>query len=216
MLKGLVFFDLDSTLCKLEGLDYLAELKGVGEKVRQMTFKAMNGDLDYEKVMKIKMDLLRPSKQDLLEFSKKYLENITPGASEVVESLKKAGIKPFIITGNFRQPALAVARKIGIDDKDVFANEVIFDEKGEYKTADFSNPLFKTEGKRVVVQSVLANFPSLKSFFVGDGSTDLAVKGVVDYFIGFGGIVVREKVKKGSDFYVYSLKEVLETVLKFV
>jgi phosphoserine phosphatase len=37
---------------------------------------------------------------------------------------------------------------------------------------------------------------------IGDGASDLATRPVVDLFVGFGGIVSREKVKNGADIFV--------------
>jgi hypothetical protein len=39
---------------------------------------------------------------------------------------------------------------------------------------------------------------------VGDGASDLATRGVVDLFVGFGGVVAREKVRAGSDVFIAS------------
>ena len=216
MKKRIVFFDLDSTLCALEGLDFLAEMKGVGDKVKVLTEKSMNGELDYEEVMRIKLELIAPSQQDLERLAEKYLENITEGASEAVSVLKKLGFEVFMVTGNFYEPALAVAKKVGIKKENVFASKVFLDENGNYKGVDFNQPLFKTKGKAVVVKKILENFPESISFFVGDGSTDLAVKGIVDYFVGFGGVVERERVKKQADFFAHSFDEVVKIIEKVV
>ena len=50
-----VFFDLDSTLSKIEGLDWIAEKKGVGERMKEITRKAMNGEMDIPSALKEKM-----------------------------------------------------------------------------------------------------------------------------------------------------------------
>ena len=40
---------------------------------------------------------------------------------------------------------------------------------------------------------------------VGDGSSDLATQSVVDLFIGYGGVIARDKVKAESDVFVQNL-----------
>ena len=39
---------------------------------------------------------------------------------------------------------------------------------------------------------------------VGDGASDLATRGVVDLFVGYGGVVARQKVKDEADVFVGS------------
>ena len=46
----LVFFDCDSTLSSIEGIDELARSKGKAERVGLLTNKAMDGELDLADV----------------------------------------------------------------------------------------------------------------------------------------------------------------------
>ncbi len=48
---------------------------------------------------------------------------------------------------------------------------------------------------------------------IGDGISDLETKPDVDLMIGFGGVVEREKVKKGADLW---LNRTLPTLLKIL
>ena len=47
---------------------------------------------------------------------------------------------------------------------------------------------------------------------VGDGVTDMHAKPPADAFIGFGGVVVREKVRDGADWFVTDLSELLDVL----
>jgi hypothetical protein len=47
---------------------------------------------------------------------------------------------------------------------------------------------------------------------VGDGASDLEVKGDADMVIGFGRYAVRPKVKAGADAFIMSLAELPELV----
>jgi hypothetical protein len=59
-----------------------------------------------------------------------------------------------------------------------------------------------SSGKLAIIQS-LANGKHGRRLMVGDGASDLATKPVVDLFVGFGGIVAREKVKNEADVFVH-------------
>jgi phosphoserine phosphatase len=40
---------------------------------------------------------------------------------------------------------------------------------------------------------------------VGDGSSDLATRSVVDLFAGFGGVIARERVQREADVFIQTL-----------
>jgi phosphoserine phosphatase len=46
--RRLVVFDMDSTLIEAEVIDELAKRAGVGEKVAEITERAMRGELDFQ------------------------------------------------------------------------------------------------------------------------------------------------------------------------
>ena len=66
-------------------------------------------------------------------------------------------------------------------------------------------------GKRAVVESLALRRPLLA---VGDGSTDLAMRPVVDRFICFTGFVTREMVAQQADGTVGSFDELVGVVLE--
>ena len=50
--KRVVVFDCDSTIIQQEVIDELAEVAGVGQNVKAMTQKAMNGELDFNEALR--------------------------------------------------------------------------------------------------------------------------------------------------------------------
>jgi len=47
---------------------------------------------------------------------------------------------------------------------------------------------------------------------IGDGATDMQARPPADAFIGYGGVAVREKVKQGADWFVYSFDDLLKAI----
>jgi soluble P-type ATPase len=47
---------------------------------------------------------------------------------------------------------------------------------------------------------------------VGDGATDMQARPPAEAFIGYGGVAVRDAVRKGADWYVYDFKDMIEVV----
>lgn len=72
----LIFFDCDSTLSTIEGIDELAKLKGKEGRVSILTDKAMNGDLDLSEVYGKRLKL-----SDRRAASSRPLSSVTPRRS---------------------------------------------------------------------------------------------------------------------------------------
>lgn len=198
-----IFFDVDSTLVDFEGLDYLAQLKGLGDELSKITSQAMNGELAMNQAMNLKMEKIRPSLQEMKHLGEKYIECLVPGAVETLNQLKQRGYGIWLITGNFLPAVHILARHLNIAPENVLANEIFFDEGGKYLGYDAKHPLANNGGKAMLIREIVGELElSDETIMVGDSATDLEAKSVVDLFIGFGGVVERESVQKNADLYI--------------
>lgn len=211
----LIFFDCDSTLSAIEGVDELARLKGKEWRVGLLTQKAMNGDLDLREVYGKRLKAIRPTRGQLTQIEQMYWDSMVPDAAEVVAALHYLGKKVFIISGGLAEPVRGFGKKLGVPPERVRAVELEFNElSGEWwKYYDQSaqtttsylayedSPLTISAGKPQIVKE-LAGDQWGRKLFIGDGMSDLHTKGNVDLFVGFGGVARREKVENGSDVYV--------------
>lgn len=195
-----IFFDCDSTLIDIESLDVLGERMGCGDEVRRLTELAMSGSLPMEDVFKRKMDLMRPTRSDVLSIAELCRTRLVLGAIEVVRVLQEAGKRVFLVSSNFQVIVDVVAEVLGIPFENVIANDIYFTADGSYAGISESSPLCRTTGKAEIVRTHLR--VGEKSVFVGDGMTDASTVGIVDLFIGYGGVVVRDAVREKSDVYV--------------
>lgn len=195
-----VFFDCDSTLISIESLDELGKMMGVGDEVRKLTQLSMDGAALTEDVFKKKMDLIAPSSADVAAIAELCTRMLVPGAREVVEELHKAGKRVFLVSSNFHAIVDSVAGVLGIPENRIVANDIYFSGDGKYAGINEASPLCRQNGKGEVVQQFLRE--GEKSAFVGDGMVDASTQGIVDLFVGFGGVVVREKVREKADVYI--------------
>lgn len=195
-----VFFDLDSTLARIEGLDYLAIRLGLAPALAEITRQAMNGEIPMRRALTHKLAALKPSRRDLTALAQIYLNNLTPGAKSTLKELKQQGYLTWLISGNFHPAASIVARHLEIAQKRVLANRLIFARGGEYQNFDATQPLANNGGKALLIAA--HTDPADLVFMVGDGATDLETQGVVDLFIGFGGVVKRGSIAKNAQIYV--------------
>lgn len=193
-----VIFDCDSTLTKIEGIDELAAFVNLKDKISTLTRKAMEGELSFEDVFHQRLSLLTPSKHYLEKLADLYLANLTEDAKETVAALKYLGKKVYLVSGGYTPSLLKMAFELGIPAKNVFANDLIFDLKGNF-VSHIEGPLIRNHGKLQIVRQI----PGRK-VMIGDGITDLESKYLVDLFLGYGGVTVRKKVEDESDIFIYS------------
>ena len=207
-----VVLDVDSTLCGIEGIDWLAARRGpgAGARIAELTDRAMNGDLALDAVYGERLGAVRPSRDDLAALAAAYASALAPGAEDAIRRMRAAGRRIVLVSGGIRNAILPVARRLGIDETDVHAVNVLVDDAGEYETYDAHSPMTTAEGKRSVV-AALALPRRLAA--VGDGATDLAIRPVADAFIAFTGYVRREPVVAGADAVVDSFDQLVELVL---
>jgi phosphoserine phosphatase len=213
-----VFFDCESTLTTIEGIDELARIKGQFEYISELTRKAMNGEIEFEAVYNERLKVLKPTRADLRLIARAYCQNVVPNAKEVISALKAGGCEVSIISGGLQQAIMKFARWLGVPSTNVRAVPVKFDElSGEWWRFDQTKyggnpeehfidisptPLVETEGKRDVIKELAGE--EKRTMFVGDGITDLEARGAVNLFVGFGGVVHRERVAEEADVFIES------------
>lgn len=206
-----IIFDVDSTLCRIEGIEWLARKRGpeVFSRVNEVTERAMRGELEFDGVYAARLEVVRPTSAEVAELGAAYVENIAPGADEAVEKLRDDGVRLLIVSGGLLPPVLHLAAHLGIDAKDVHAVDIHFNEKGDYSGFDHENPCTRNLGKRTVISSIDLPLPSL---IIGDGMTDAEVKPAVDAFGAFTGAVRREKILALADFEITSFSQLFEHI----
>lgn len=195
-----VVFDVDSTLVDIEGLDWLADYKNIGDSVKELTNQSMNGTMDFQQAMTQKMEALAPSRAEFDLLGHIYCEHLVDGAQEVVSTLQTMGKEVWLLTGNFRPAVEKLAKKLNIPFNHILCNDVYFDAYGAYKGFDMTNELTHNGGKAQKMKQIAQS--NKKIVFIGDGATDLEAKNEVSLFIGFGGIVRRPNVHAGADVYI--------------
>ena len=213
----LIFFDCDSTLSTIEGIDELAKLKGKEWRVGLLTQKAMDGDLDLREVYGKRLAAIKPTRGQLKAIEERYWETIVPDAQAVVNALRFLGKQIFIISGGLAEPVRGFGKRLGVPPENIRAVELEYNElsgdwwryhdpqtQNRQQYLDYNQgPLTVTSGKPEIIKE-LAGARHGRRLMIGDGSSDLATRSVVDLFVGFGGVVAREKVRRDSDVFVAS------------
>ncbi|XP_077291634.1 phosphoserine phosphatase isoform X2 [Arctopsyche grandis] len=207
-----VCFDVDSTVIKEEGIDELAKFCGKGEEVTRLTKEAMKGAMTFQEALKLRLNIINPSLQQIKEFIKQHPSSLTPGIKNLIEVLQNRGVPVYLVSGGFRCLIGPVAEQLGIPLENIFANRLKFFFNGDYAGFDENEPTSRTGGKGVVIKKLKDLHNYHRIVMIGDGATDLEASPPADAFIGFGGNVLREEVKKKSQWYVTDLQELVDSL----
>lgn len=205
-----IIFDFDSTLVSIEGLDEIARRRGQIEKIKQITNSGMNGNLSFNKSLKTRFEIISPNLKDIELLIKDYQNSLIPGAADLIKKLQKNGLNVFVSTGGIKAAVLPVCKKLGIKDENVFAVCTTIDTHGNLVLKE-TCIMTKDFGKIQIVHMIRR---SGLTVVIGDGMTDFEAGKHAEKFVGFGGIVQRERVKLLSEHYITELS--LTKLLKYI
>lgn len=168
--KKLAVFDMDSTLITAEVIDEMALRHGVGDQVKLITARAMNGELDFNQSLTERVALLRGFHRCHMQEIVREL-TFTPGTPEFLKVLHSKGIKTAIASGGFEYFARSVQTRLEMDD--VFANNLEFD--GDHLTGRIQGEIVNAERKARIIEELAEKYNvSLKEVIaVGDGANDI-------------------------------------------
>lgn len=195
-----IAFDCDSTLSTLEGIDELAVRSGRADEIVPLTEAAMDGRMAIDEVYGRRMEILRPSLEDIIWLGERYAQTIVQGAAQAIARLKAAGAVVYVISGGLRAPVVHLASKLGVPEDHVHAVAVYHDPEGQYAGFDASSPLTRSDGKARIAARLVAEHGSV--VLVGDGATDVAAREGGATVIGFGGVARRPAVVAGADHFI--------------
>jgi len=193
--KRLIVFDMDSTLVDAEIIDELAKEAGVEREVKELTEKAMKGEISFKEALEERVKLLKGLPAEVLEkiYSKIKLTN---GAKELIKSLKDAGYKIAVISGGFSYFTNRLKEELGLDY--AFGNELeIIDGK---LTGRLKGRIIDAEEKARIVEEI-AKKEGIKLedvVAIGDGANDKIMIEKAGLGIAFNAKEALKEVADGS------------------
>ncbi|MEI6327314.1 MAG: HAD-IB family phosphatase [Candidatus Roizmanbacteria bacterium] len=213
----IVLFDLDSTLTTAETLDLLAKEKGIEAKVKKITSETMDGKKPVAELFARKIKMLSPSKKDRTLIRRIALNNLSSDALELVRMLcRYEHVKIGILSMHFQETVDDVGSFIGCDPTLCFGMHIKHDDIGDYVGYDQNQLMAQENGKGLIVTEIKKMYPHSVIVHIGDSVSDLATQGKADLFIGYGGIVVRKKVKKAAKHFAMDYNEVARKLKKYL
>ncbi len=170
-MRRLICFDMDSTLIQTEVIDELAIKAGVGDQVKEITERAMRGEIDFNESFIQRVALLKGLDISVMQ---EIAENLpmTEGIERLMKILKFMGYKTAILSGGFTFFGHYLQKKFDIDY--VYANQLEIDGDGKLTgrhLGDIVDGRRKAELLKMIAQVEKVHLQ--QTVAVGDGANDL-------------------------------------------
>ncbi len=171
-MNKLAVFDFDSTLMDGETLEFFAREIGIGEKIKAITDRAMQGELDFFESLTERVSFLKGFSVNRINEICANLP-VMNGAYEVVSGLKEKGYKVICFSGGFRNATTLFADKLGLDGE--FAN--ILHSKDGVLTGLVGGEMMFNDSKGQMLQRLqkILDVTPGNTIAVGDGANDLSM-----------------------------------------
>jgi len=179
----LVAFDFDGTLSDSEMTVLLGSQNGTAEDMADITERAMNNEIEYAESLRQRCALLEglSDEQAQAAFDEVALR---PGAAQVIEALRDAGVYVAILTGGFERGVEAALETEGVEVDAIVANRLLVKD-GEL-TGEVRGPLISgTKDDAMEVVTAVTGEDRDTTVAVGDGANDLPMLEVANLAIGF-------------------------------
>ncbi|MBO9476228.1 phosphoserine phosphatase SerB [Shimia sp. R11_0] len=174
--KKMLLADMDSTMIEQECIDELADEAGVGAHVKEITARAMNGELDFEGALIERVGLLKGLDEAVI--AKVLVERISfmPGGKALLATMKAQGAYAALVSGGFTAFTEKVAATLGFDENRA---NTLLTEAGKL-TGDVGRPILGREAKVQALKEITARLGLTQGdvMAVGDGANDLGMLGL--------------------------------------
>lgn len=170
--RGLVVFDMDSTLIEMECIDEIAKLAGVGDAVAEVTERAMQGEIAFSQSLYHRVSCLKGVELEALLSIRKRLP-FMPGFTCLISELKNNGWTIAIASGGFTYFADYIKAMFDFD----YAFSNTLEVKDNQLTGKVLGDVVDAQAKADILNRLAQqhNIPLANTIAVGDGANDLVM-----------------------------------------
>lgn len=171
--KKILLADMDSTMIQQECIDELAAEAGVGERVVEITARAMNGELDFDEALNERVGLLAGLDVDVIQQVLDTRITLMSGGVELLATMRANGAYAALVSGGFTDFTSAIATKLGFDENR--ANALL--QSGGKLTGRVGLPILGRQAKVDALMDITTRMGFLPTdvIAVGDGANDLGM-----------------------------------------
>lgn len=180
--RFLVVMDVDSTLIEQEIIELLADEAGSRAEVAEITFRAMNGELDFAESLRARVKTLRGLPESVFDTVASRIQ-ATKGISKLVEVVHRNGGRIAALSGGFHEVIDPLAAGLGLDRWRANTLEV----RDGKLTGNIGSRIIDAERKAETLRewSTVYSIPLEQTVAIGDGANDLAMMSLAGLSIGF-------------------------------
>ena len=179
---GVLVMDMDSTTIKIECIDEIAELAGVGEQVSAVTELAMQGELDFAQSLHQRVATLANAPESILENVARNIP-LMEGLETLISALKQHNWRIAIASGGFTYFAEHLQNMLALDD--VRAN--VLEISNGKLTGKVLGNVIDAQAKADCLNELQQKYHLLpeQTVAMGDGANDLVMMNAASLGVAF-------------------------------
>ena len=169
--KKLLIADMDSTMIHQECIDELGVMAGVGARIKDITARAMRGELNFESALKERVALLKGLDESVIEQLLRERISFMEGGKTLLATMKANGAYTALVSGGFTAFTSHVAATLGFDEN---RSNTLLIENGKL-TGEVALPILGKEAKVKSLKRICKErgFRKADAIAVGDGANDI-------------------------------------------
>ncbi|WP_374015453.1 phosphoserine phosphatase SerB [Phaeobacter sp. A36a-5a] len=173
--KKMLLADMDSTMIQQECIDELAEEAGVGAQVKEITARAMNGELDFDGALRERVALLKGLPVAVIDQVLDRRITLMPGGPTLLATMKADGAYAALVSGGFTAFTECVSDRLGFDENR--ANTLLVADG--VLSGEVGMPILGRAAKVDALEQITARLGLTEAdvMAVGDGANDLGMLG---------------------------------------
>lgn len=173
--KKMLLADMDSTMIRQECIDELADHAGVGARVKDITARAMNGELDFEEALHERVALLKGQPAAIIDQVLAERIDLMAGGKVLLATMRENGAYAALVSGGFTAFSAAIAAELGFDEHR--ANELLMTDGA--LSGKVALPVLGRQAKVDALEQITKalGLSGDDVLAVGDGANDLGMLG---------------------------------------
>ncbi len=171
--KKLLIADMDSTMIHQECIDELGIAAGAGEHIREVTRRAMRGELDFVEALRERVSFMKGLPESAIAGVIEDRITFVPGGRTAVATMTQQGAHCALISGGFTQFTRYVAGECGFHEHQ--ANELIIEDG--HLAGRVAEPALGSAAKVEALNRLTGKLglSLCDALTVGDGANDIAM-----------------------------------------